>query len=136
MIRQKGGNLMKKHKLRWAAIVLSVVLCFFVVSPFFIQGTSAYLFGSSHICRAYFYGEKSESSEPESSEPESSEPESSEPESSVPENSDPERSENTRTGDRTNTLPLAAIMVISMMAMAALLTAAGRSKKHTNSDDA
>jgi|GEM_PF-4760133 len=132
---------MKKRKLRWAAIVLSVVLCFFVVSPFFIQGTYAYLFGSSHICRAYFYGEKSESSEPESSEPESSEPESSEPESSepessVPENSDPERSENTRTGDRTNTLPLAAIMVISMMAMAALLTAAGRSKKHTNSDDA
>ena len=122
---------MKKRKLRWAAIVLSVVLCFFVVSPFFIQGTYAYLFGSSHICRAYFYGEKSESSEPESSEPESSEPESS-----VPENSDPERSENTRTGDRTNTLPLAAIMVISMMAMAALLTAAGRSKKHTNSDDA
>lgn len=117
---------MKKHKLRLAAIVLSVVLCFFVVSPFFIQGTSAYLFGSSHICRAYFYGEKSESSVPESSEPESS----------VPENSDPERSENTRTGDRTNTLPLAAIMVISMMAMAALLTAAGRSKKHTNSDDA
>ena len=99
---------MNKHKLQ-AIALLSAVLCFFVISVSLSRSTYAYVFGQSHICRSDFYTEKTESSVPESSVPESSVPESSVPESS---------SEKPPTGDRTDTLPLAAVSAVSMMAAA------------------
>lgn len=130
---------MNKHKLR-TAVLLSVILCFIIVSPAFIRGTSAYIVGQSNICRAYFYGEHSESSVPESSipvssVPESSVPESSVPESSVPESSVPESSTTTRTGDGTNTLPIAALMFFSVIVITSVSAALTRSKKHRDTDD-
>ena len=130
---------MNKHKLR-TTVLLSVILCFIIVSPAFIRGTSAYIVGQSNICRAYFYGEHSESSVPESSVPESSipvssVPESSVPESSVPESSVPESSTTTRTGDGTNTLPIAALMFFSVIVITSVSAALTRSKKHRDTDD-
>ena len=130
---------MNKHKLR-TAVLLSVILCFIIVSPAFIRGTSAYIVGQSNICRANFYGEHSESSVPESSipvssVPESSVPESSVPESSVPESSVPESSTTTRTGDGTNTLPIAALMFFSVIVITSVSAALTRSKKHRDTDD-
>ena len=120
---------MNKHKLR-TAVLLSVILCFIIVSPAFIRGTSAYIVGQSNICRANFYGETPESSVPERSVPESSVPESSYPESSVPESST-----TTKTGDGTNTLPIAALMFFSVIAITSLSAALTRSKKHSDTDD-
>lgn len=119
---------MNKHKFR-TAVLLSVILCFIIVSPVFIQGTSAYIFGQSQICRSSFYGEPGESSVPESSVPESSIPESSVPESSIPEKSVPESSTTTRTGDGTNTLPIIAMLFFSVI-IASVFTALKQSKKH------
>lgn len=63
---------MRKHK-RHTVTLLLIILCFFAVSPVFIQGTYAsYISAQSHICRANFYIEMQESSFPESSVPESS----------------------------------------------------------------
>ncbi len=125
---------MNKHKLR-TAVLLSVILCFIIVSPAFIRGTSAYIVGQSNICRANFYGETPESSVPESSIPVSSVPESSVPESSVPESSVPESSTTTRTGDGTNTLPIAALMFFSVIVITSVSAALTRSKKHRDTDD-
>ena len=125
---------MNKHKFR-ATVLLSVILCLIIVSPAFIRGTSAYIVGQSNICRAYFYGEHSESSVPESSIPVSSVPESSVPESSVPESSVPESSTTTRTGDGTNTLPTAALMFFSVIVITSVSAALTRSKKHRDTDD-
>ena len=115
---------MSKHKLR-TAVLLSVILCFIIVSPAFIRGTSAYIVGQSNICRANFYGET----------PESSVPERSVPESSVPESSVPESSTTTKTGDGTNTLPIAALMFFSVIAITSLSATLTRSKKHSDTDD-
>ncbi len=145
---------MNKHKFR-IALLLSVILCFIIVSPVFIQGTSAYIFGQSPICRSSFYGEPGESSFPESSIPESSVPESSVPESSipeksvpessvsessipersVPESSVPESSTTTRTGDGTNTIPIIAMLFFSVIITASVFTALKQSKKHRNNND-
>ena len=110
---------MNKHKLR-TAVLLSVILCFIIVSPAFIRGTSAYIVGQSNICRAYFYGEHSESSVPESS---------------IPVNSVPESYTTTRTGDGTNTLPIAALMFFSVIVITSVSAALTRSKKHRDTDD-
>ena len=110
---------MNKHKLR-TAVLLSVILCFIIVSPAFIRGTSAYIVGQSNICRAYFYGEHSESSVPESS---------------IPVNSVPESSTTTRTGDGTNMLPIAALMFFSVIVITSVSAALTRSKKHRDTDD-
>ena len=120
---------MNKHKLR-TAVLLSVILCFIIVSPAFIRGTSAYIVGQSNICRAYFYGEHSESSVPESSIPVSSVPESSVPESSIPESST-----TTRMGDGTNTLPIAALMFFSVIILLSVFAALTWSEKHRDTDD-
>ena len=125
---------MNKHKFR-ATVLLSVILCFIIVSPAFIRGTSAYIVGQSNICRANFYGETPENSVPERSVPESSVPESSVPESSYPESSVPESSTTTKTGDGTNTLPIAALMFFSVIAITSLSAALTRSKKHSDTDD-
>ena len=125
---------MNKHKLR-TAVLLSVILCFIIVSPAFIRGTSAYIVGQSNICRANFYGETPESSVPESSIPVSSVPESSVPESSYPVSSVPESSTTTRTGDGTNTLPIAALMFFSVIVITSVSAALTRSKKHRDTDD-
>ena len=125
---------MNKHKLR-TAVLLSVILCFIIVSPAFIRGTSAYIVGQSNVCRANFYGETPESSVPERSVPESSVPESSVPESSYPESSVPESSTTTKTGDGTNTLPIAALMFFSVIAITSLSAALTWSKKHRDTDD-
>ena len=134
---------MNKHKLR-TTVLLSVILCFIIVSPAFIRGTSAYIVGQSNICRAYFYGEHSESSVPESSIPVSSVPESSVPESSVPkssvpessypESSVPESSTTTRTGDGTNTLPITGLLFVSVIIISSVFAALTRSKKHRDTD--
>ena len=129
---------MSKHKLR-TAVLLSVILCFIIVSPAFIRGTSAYIVGQSNICRAYFYGEHSESSVPESSipvssVPESSVPKSSVPESSYPESSVPESSTTTRTGDGTNTLPITGLLFVSVIIISSVFAALKRSKKHRDTD--
>ena len=110
---------MNKHKQRIIAVLLSV-LCFFVISVSFSHGTYAYIFGLSHICRSDFYTEKTESSVPESSVPESSVPESS--------------SEKPPTGDRTDTLPLAAVSAVSMMA-AAIWMSFRRSRRNKDTND-
>ena len=115
---------MNKHKLQ-AIALLSAVLCFFVISVSLSRSTYAYVFGQSHICRSDFYTEKTESSVPESSVPESSYPESSVPESST----------TTKTGDGTNTLPIAALMFFSVIAITSLSAALTRSKKHSDTDD-
>lgn len=115
---------MNKHKFR-TAVLLSVMLCFIIVSPVFIQGTSAYIFGQSPICRSSFYGEPGESSVPESSIPESSFPESSVPESST----------TTRTGDGTNTLPIISLLFFSVVAIISVFAALKQSKKHRNIND-
>ena len=120
---------MSKHKLR-TAVLLSVILCFIIVSPAFIRGTSAYIVGQSNICRATFYGETPESSVPERSVPESSVPESSYPESSVPESST-----TTRTGDGTNTLPITGLLFVSVIIISSVFAALTRSKKHSDTDD-
>ena len=120
---------MNKHKFR-ATVLLSVILCLIIVSPAFIRGTSAYIVGQSNICRAYFYGEHSESSVPESSIPVSSVPESSYPESSVPESST-----TTKTGDGTNPLPIATLMFFSVIIISSVFAALTRSKKHSDTDD-
>ena len=130
---------MNKHKLR-TAVLLSVILCFIIVSPAFIRGTSAYIVGQSNICRAYFYGEHSESSVPESSipvssVPESSVPESSVPESSYPESSVPESSTTTKTGDGTNPLPIATLMFFSVIILLSVFAALTWSEKHRDTDD-
>ena len=125
---------MNKHKLQ-AIALLSAVLCFFVISVSLSRSTYAYVFGQSHICRSDFYTEKTESSVPESSVPESSVPESSVPESSVPESSVPESSsEKPPTGDRTDTLPLAAVSAVSMMA-AAIWMSFRRSRRNKDTND-
>ena len=124
---------MSKHKLR-TAVLLSVILCFIIVSPAFIRGTSAYIVGQSNICRANFYGEHSESSVPESSIPVSSVPESSVPESSVPKSSVPESSTTTRTGDGTNTLPITGLLFVSVIIISSVFAALKRSKKHRDTD--
>ena len=120
---------MNKHKFR-ATVLLSVILCFIIVSPAFIRGTSAYIVGQSNICRANFYGETPESSVPERSVPESSVPESSYPESSVPESST-----TTRTGDGTNTLPTATLMFFSVIILLSVFAALTWSEKHRDTDD-
>ncbi len=130
---------MNKHKFR-TAVLLSVILCFIIVSPVLIQGSSAYIFGQSPICRGSFYAEPGESSVPESSVPgssvpESSVPKSSIPESSVPEKSVPESSATTRTGDGTNTLPIIAMLLFSIIAIILLFAAIKRSNKRRNSND-
>ena len=125
---------MNKHKLR-TAVLLSVILCFIIVSPAFIRGTSAYIVGQSNICRANFYGETPESSVPESSIPVSSVPESSVPESSYPVSSVPESSTTTRTGDGTNTLPIAALMFFSVIILLSVFAALTWSEKHRDTDD-
>ena len=130
---------MNKHKFR-TAVLLSVILCFIIVSPVLIQGSSAYIFGQSPICRGSFYAEPGESSVPESSVPgssvpESSVPESSIPESSVPEKSVPESSATTRTGDGTNTLPIIAMLLFSIIAIILLFAAIKRSNKRRSSND-
>ena len=102
---------MNRHKLRAAAILVSVVLCFFVISPMLIQGTSAYIIGQSHICRANFYAEQQESSMPESSVPESS-------------------AESPPTGDGLGIMPVMAILLCSMLTMTAVRISGGRSR-HT-----
>ena len=124
---------MSKHKLR-TAVLLSVILCFIIVSPAFIRGTSAYIVGQSNICRANFYGETPESSVPERSVPESSVPESSVPESSYPESSVPESSTTTRTGDGTNTLPITGLLFVSVIIISSVFAALTRSKKHRDTD--
>ena len=110
---------MNKHKQRIIAVLLSV-LCFFVISVSLSRSTYAYVFGQSHICRSDFYTEKTESSVPESSVPESSVPESS--------------SEKPPTGDRTDTLPLAAVSAVSMMA-AAIWMSFRRSRRNKDTND-
>ena len=110
---------MNKHKLQ-AIALLSAVLCFFVISVSLSRSTYAYVFGQSHICRSDFYTEKTESSVPESSVPESSVPESS--------------SEKPPTGDRTDTLPLAAVSAVSMMA-AAIWMSFRRSRRNKDTTD-
>ena len=125
---------MSKHKFR-ATVLLSVILCFIIVSPAFIRGTSAYIVGQSNICRANFYGETPESSVPESSIPVSSVPESSVPESSYPVSSVPESSTTTRTGDGTNTLPIAALMFFSVIILLSVFAALTWSEKHRDTDD-
>lgn len=110
---------MNKHKLQ-AIALLSAVLCFFVISVSLSRSTYAYVFGQSHICRSDFYTEKTESSVPESSVPESSVPESS--------------SEKPPTGDRTDTLPLAAVSAVSMMA-AAIWMSFRRSRRNKDTND-
>ena len=135
---------MNKHKFR-TAVLLSVILCFIIVSPVLIQGSSAYIFGQSPICRGSFYAEPGKSSVPESSVPwssvpessipESSVPKSSIPESSVPEKSVPESSATTRTGDGTNTLPIIAMLLFSIIAIILLFAAIKRSNKRRNSND-
>ncbi len=140
---------MNKHKFR-TAVLLSVILCFIIVSPVLIQGSSAYIFGQSPICRGSFYAEPGESSVPESSVPwssvpessvpessipESSVPKSSIPESSVPEKSVPESSATTRTGDGTNTLPIIAMLLFSIIAIILLFAAIKRSNKRRSSND-
>ena len=135
---------MNKHKLR-TAVLLSVILCFIIVSPAFIRGTSAYIVGQSNICRANFYGETPVSSVPESSipvssvpessVPESSYPESSVPESSVPESSVPESSTTTKTGDGTNPLPIATLMFFSVIILLSVFAALTWSEKHRDTDD-
>jgi len=125
---------MSKHKLR-TAVLLSVILCFIIVSPAFIRGTSAYIVGQSNICRANFYGETPESSVPESSIPVSSVPESSVPESSVPESSVPESSTTTKTGDGTNPLPIATLMFFSVIILLSVFAALTWSEKHRDTDD-
>lgn len=117
---------MNKHKLRTAALLVAVVLCFFVASPVLIQGTSAFVFGQSHICRAVFYAEKQDSSIPDSSIPESSIPESSAPESSVPESSD----EKPPTGDGLNIMPLVAMLLCSVLTVAVVWISVMRSTSH------
>ena len=102
---------MNRHKLRAAAILVSVVLCFFVISPMLIQGTSAYIIGQSHICRANFYAGQQESSMPESSVPESS-------------------VESPPTGDGLNIMPVMAILLCSMLTMTAVRIS-GRRSRHT-----
>ena len=102
---------MNRHKLRAAAILVSVVLCFFVISPMLIQGTSAYIIGQSHICRANFYAGQQESSIPESSVPESS-------------------VESPPTGDGLNIMPVMAILLCSMLTMTAVRIS-GRRSRHT-----
>ena len=92
---------MNKHKLRVAAILVSVVLCFFVISPMLIQGTSAYIIGQSHICRANFYAGQQESSIPESSVPESS-------------------VESPPTGDGSDKMPVMVMLLFSMLTIAAI----------------
>lgn len=110
---------MNKHKFR-TAVLLSVILCFIIVSPVLIQGSSAYIFGQSPICRGSFYGEPGESSVPESS---------------IPEKSVPESSTTTRTGDGTNTLPIIAMLFFSIIAIISVFAAIKRSKKHRNTND-
>lgn len=105
---------MNKHKLQ-AIALLSAVLCFFVISVSLSRSTYAYVFGQSHICRSDFYTEKTESSVPESSVPESS-------------------SEKPPTGDRTDTLPLAAVSAVSMMA-AAIWMSFRRSRRNKDTND-
>lgn len=112
---------MNKYKLRTAALLVAVVLCFFVASPVLIQGTSAFVFGQSHICRAVFYAEKQDSSIPESSVPESSVPESS-----VPESSD----EKPPTGDGLNIMPLVAMLLCSVLTVAVVWISVMRSTHH------
>ena len=107
----KGDVPMNRHKLRTAAILVSVVLCFFVISPMLIQGTSAYIIGQSHICQANFYAEQQESSMPESSVTESS-------------------AESPPTGDGLNIMPVMAILLCSMLTMATVWISGGRSR-HT-----
>lgn len=114
---------MNKHKFR-ATVLLSVILCFIIVSPAFIRGTSAYIIGQSNICRANFYGEHSESSVPESSIPASSVPESSVPESST----------TTKTGDGTNTLPITGLLFVSVIIISSVFAVLKRSKKHRDTD--
>ena len=107
---------MNKHKLRAAAILVSVILCFFVISPMLIQGTSAYIIGQSHICRANFYTEQ----------PESSMPESSVPESSV---------ESPPTGDGLDIMPDMVMLLFSMITIAAMRFSVEHSQQHHDTEN-
>ena len=100
---------MSKHKLR-TAVLLSVILCFIIVSPAFIRGTSAYIVGQSNICRANFYGE-------------------------TPESSVPESSTTTKTGAGTNPLPIATLMFFSVIILLSVFAALTWSEKHRDTDD-
>lgn len=122
---------MNRHRLRAAALLISVILCFVVVSPMMIRSTSAFVIGQSHICRANYYSEKQESSVPDSSVPESSVPESSVPESSIPESSDVKPP----TGDGLNILPLIAMLLCSLLTVAAVCVLRRRTPKHKNTKD-
>ena len=117
---------MNKHKLRVAAILVSVVLCFFVISPMLIQGTSAYIigqshicranFGQSHICRANFYAEQQESSIPESSVSESS-------------------VESPPTGDGLDIMPVMVMLLFSMITIAAMRFSVEHSQQHHDTEN-
>ena len=112
---------MNKHKLRVAAILVSVVLCFFVISPMLIQGTSAYIIGQSHICRANFYAEQQESSIPESSVSESSVSESS--------------VESPPTGDGLDIMPVMVMLLFSMITIAAMRFSVEHSQQHHDTEN-
>ena len=102
---------MNKHKLRVAAILVSVVLCFFVISPMLIQGTSAYIIGQSHICRANFYAEQQESSVSESS------------------------VESPPTGDGLDIMPVMVMLLFSMITIAAMRFSVEHSQQHHDTEN-
>ena len=107
---------MNKHKLRAAAILVSVILCFFVISPMLIQGTSAYIIGQSHICRANFYAGQQESSIPESSVSESS-------------------VESPPTGDGLDIMPVMVMLLFSMITIAAMRFSVEHSQQHHDTEN-